>query len=121
MRVYPRTAVAEMIAAEGPMETNPAIRRKYDGPVDLFRPTFYISAELGDRPAGFGREPIAGDPRFFEPMEEEGDKGHNYNDNRPLVEAIRGGARGAYWDILRRRREERPERVLSTREDSMAD
>ena len=27
---------------------------------------------------------------------------YNYNDNRHLVEAIRGGYRGAFWDILRR-------------------
>jgi hypothetical protein len=30
---------------------------------------------------------------------------HNYNDNTDLVEAIRHGARGAYWDILRQRRD----------------
>jgi hypothetical protein len=29
---------------------------------------------------------------------------HNYNDNTELVEAIRQGARGAYWDILRQLR-----------------
>ena len=39
VRVYPGTPVAGMIAGEGPMQTNPAIRRKYDGKVDFFRPT----------------------------------------------------------------------------------
>jgi hypothetical protein len=29
---------------------------------------------------------------------------HNYNDNTELVEAIKKGARGAYWHILRRLR-----------------
>jgi len=109
LRVYPTTPVAEVIAAEGPLETNPAIRRKYAGPVDFFRPTFYISAALGDRPAAAVRELIAGDERFFEPAEdlsEQTDPGanYNYNDNTPLVEAIAAGARGAYWHILRKLR-----------------
>ena len=32
--------------------------------------------------------------------------GINYNDNDWLVEAIRKGCRGAYWDILRRLKED---------------
>ena len=30
------------------------------------------------------------------------DSNYNYNDNLILVEAIRSGYRGAFWDILRR-------------------
>ncbi len=109
MRVYPGTAAAAMIAAEGHLEANPALRRKYDGPVDFFRPTFYISAELGRRPATAVRELIAGDQRFFEPAEELEDPAdpnanYNYNDNTRLVEAIAAGQRGAYWHILRKLR-----------------
>ena len=37
-------------------------------------------------------------------MEEQTAENYNYNDNQPLVEAIRRGARGAYWDILRQLR-----------------
>ena len=108
MRIYPGTPAAGIVAAEGAMESNPAIRRKYAGPVDLLSPTFYISAALGDRPARLVKELIAGDRRFFEPEEEDpaeapdglsGD--HNYNENTELVEAIAAGARGAYWHILR--------------------
>ena len=51
LRLYPRTQIAEMVTREGPLETNPSLRRHYDGPVDLLRPTFYISASLGERPA----------------------------------------------------------------------
>jgi radical SAM superfamily enzyme YgiQ (UPF0313 family) len=116
IRLYPGTAVATTVAAEGPVETNPSIRRHYRGPIDLLRPTFYISRHLGPRPARLVREMIAGDARFFEPAEgPEPDQSasragpdasgdHNYNDNRELVEAIAAGARGAYWDILRRLR-----------------
>ena len=90
------------------MEQNPGIRRYYDGPIDLLRPTFYISPELGDRPATLVRELIGDDPRFFPPEADDptgAAKDHNYNDNRELNEAIEAGARGAYWDILRRIRD----------------
>jgi len=109
MRIYPGTPAAETIAAEGPMESNPAIRRRYGGPVDLARPTFYIAAALGETPARRVRDLIGGDERFFAPAEAgdapgEADSGYNYNDNAPLVKAIEAGARGAYWHILRKMR-----------------
>jgi tryptophan 2-C-methyltransferase len=105
MRLYPETPVVRLLDREGPWEENPSIRRRYTGPVDLLRPTFYLSHALGDRPATLVRELIGGDQRFFAPAEETpgGHAGsdHNYNDHRPLTEAIARGARGAYWDILR--------------------
>jgi radical SAM superfamily enzyme YgiQ (UPF0313 family) len=111
IRLYPRTPMAAMVAKEGRWETNPSIRRHYEGAVDLLRPTFYISAALGERPARLVRDLVAGDRRFFEPEEETAPGGetgaagdHNYNANQGLAEAIRAGARGAYWDILRRLR-----------------
>jgi tryptophan 2-C-methyltransferase len=112
VRIYPGTGMVDRIEAEGPMETNPAIRRRYEGPIELLRPTFYISAALGPRPAGLVRDLIAGDQRFFPPEEErdaaaaghaQGD--HNYNANQLLCDTIAAGARGAYWDILRKIRE----------------
>jgi len=119
LRVYPHLEAERIIAAEGPMETNPAIRRKYAGPIDLLRPTFYISAALGEAPARLVRDLIAGDERFFEPEEEApagpaaaGGAGaasglagdHNYNANAALAAGLAAGARGAYWDILRKLR-----------------
>lgn len=108
IRIYPGTEMARIVAAEGTLETNPSIRRKYDGPVDLFKPTFYISDALGPEPAGLVRQLIAGDQRFFEPIDEAAPQiaesgrytDYNYNDNTELVDAIDKGARGAYWDIL---------------------
>ena len=105
VRIYPDTEMANIVQAEGPLETNPNIRRKYTGPVDFFQPTFYISQALGPKPAELVRDLIDGDKRFFEPMPETVEGGstltdHNYNDNTELVEAIKNGARGAYWDIL---------------------
>jgi len=107
VRVYPGTAMAEWLAGQGPTEANPGLRRRYDGPVDCFRPTFYISPALGERPAALVKDLVAGDERFFEPAEEVADpdgRGYNYNDNTPLVESIAAGARGAYWHILHRMR-----------------
>jgi hypothetical protein len=105
--------MARIAEAEGPPEDNPNIHRKYDGPVDFLKPTFYISQALGQKPARVIKDLIAGDKRFFEPMEEL-DAGaaekavftdHNYNENIALTEAVKQGARGAYWDILRRLRD----------------
>jgi radical SAM superfamily enzyme YgiQ (UPF0313 family) len=106
VRIYPGTDMALAVAAEGPMETNPNIKRKYDGPVDLFKPTFYISHLLGERPARLIKDLIAGDKRFFEPIDEADMvlTDHNYNDNTELVNAIKTGARGAYWHILHKLR-----------------
>jgi len=108
VRIYPGTGMVAQVAAEGPMETNPSIRRRYDGPIDLLRPTFYLASSLGEHPAQLVRELIAGDQRFFPPLEEESSSvlpaqgDHNYNANQSLCDAIAAGARGAYWDILRK-------------------
>jgi len=107
IRLYPGTGMMEMVAKEGALETNPAIRRKYAGPCDPFQPTFYIAPSLGPEPARLVKDMIAADQRFFEPTEENPSADatdHNYNDNTELVSAIAQGARGAYWDILHRLR-----------------
>lgn len=113
IRIYPSTEMARMVTVEGTPETNPNICRKYSGPVDFFKPTFYIAASLGDRPAKLVQDLIAGDKRFFGPMQETTSEAnnsdlstnHNYDDNTQLVEAIKKGAQGAYWHILRQLRD----------------
>lgn len=112
IRLYPNTGIAERLAADGRLKDNPGIRRRYEGPIDLLRPTFFVSPALGKHPARVVRQLIGGDPRFFAPIDDDPlhetaggtDTDHNYNDNRPLVDAIAAGARGAYWDILRKLR-----------------
>ena len=112
VRLYPETEVLAILAAGGPLEHNPGVRRKYAGPIDLLRPTFYVSPGLGEQPAQLVRDLIGGDQRFFEPADDIGPDtkstssgDHNYNDSRELVTAIANGARGAYWDILRKIRD----------------
>ena len=109
VRIYPGTEMIDVVKKESRRagtETNPNIKRKYDGPIDLFRPTFYISHQLGERPARLIKDLIAGDKRFFEPIDETDPEltYHNYNDNTDLVNAIAAGARGAYWHILHKLR-----------------
>lgn len=105
VRLYPSTPVLSQLSGVGPIETIVGLRRRYSGPVDLLRPTFFISPALGEQPARLIRDLIGGDGRFFAPTDDLGEPGtdHNYNDNQPLVNAIAAGARGAYWDILRQR------------------
>ncbi len=110
VRLYPDLPLLERVLEEGPLERNVGVRRAYGGPVDLVQPTFYVAPALGERPGQMIRECIGGDRRFFEPMDaadaaEAAGRGYNYNDNEPLVRAIAAGARGAYWDILRKMRQ----------------
>ncbi len=102
VRIYPGTQMERIVINDGDFEKNPNIKRKYTGPMNLLKPTFYISSLLGERPAKLVCELIAGDKRFFEPIDEFDPHmtDHNYNDNTELVKAIEKGARGAYWDIL---------------------
>ena len=112
IRVYPGTAMEQIVAEELRDPTNSNIRRKYSGPINLLKPTFYISEALGEQPAELIRDLIAGDRRFFEPAVETLNQAtdssdaanYNYNENLLLTQAIREGARGAYWDILRQLR-----------------
>jgi tryptophan 2-C-methyltransferase len=105
MRLYPGTAAVEILKTRGNLATLPGIKRQYTGDVDLLWPTFYIAPELGPAPAKLIHEIVGNNPCFFLPIDETATSAkndHNYNDNTALSEAISGGARGAYWDILRK-------------------
>ena len=107
IRLYPDTPLTQAVLAEGPLSSNPNIRRNYGGEIDLLKLTFYVSQSLGEAPASLVRDLIDGDTRFFAPADLDADtvRDHNYSDNQPLVDAIAAGERGAYWDILRRLRD----------------
>jgi radical SAM superfamily enzyme YgiQ (UPF0313 family) len=111
VRLFPGTAATSLVMAEGPMDVNPGVYRRYQGPIDLLKPTFYVSPALGENPAELVRNLIAGDARFFEPADDvvrpagtDPFADYNYNENQALVDAIAAGKRGAYWDILRQLR-----------------
>ena len=104
MRIYPHTAMEKYVTELVRRGNYSAIRRKYTGPLNLLRPTFFISEALGEKPAELVKELIDGDKRFFEPAGEDA-ADYNYNDNTPLTKAIENGARGAYWHILNKIRQ----------------
>lgn len=107
VRVYEGTAMAELVRAEGDAVSNPNLYGAKENNPSFIRPVFYISSELGPGIVSYLHDLVGGDQRFFLPSSEETNVNYNYNDNTVLVQAIAGGARGAYWDILRRMRNAR--------------
>ncbi len=104
VRIYQGTATAKWLIEQGDIASNKDVYgAKHDNP-EFTRPVFYVSPALGEDMVDIVRELVAGDRRFFLPSQEEVDSNYNYNDNTVLVRAIADGARGAYWDILRRMR-----------------
>ena len=102
VRVYPGTGLSGIVRGAGPMAENPNLRGAVVGNDGFLSPVFHLSAELGEDAAGYVGGLVGGDQRFFFPTTEAGTEAYNYNDNKRLVEAIRAGYRGAYWDVLRR-------------------
>ncbi len=102
VRIYEGTGMAEWVRAQGDIASNPNVYgAKQDNP-HFLRPVYYIAPGLGLAIVDYVREVVAGDSRFFLPSNEEVESNYNYNDNTVLVRAIRDGARGAFWDILRK-------------------
>ena len=93
--VYPGTELANLVMQEKLTEGLAG----GDAPSE---PLFFIEPRI----ASFAFElldELIGDDRcffFFDPSRP--DRNYNYNANQLLVDAIRQGYRGAYWDILRR-------------------
>jgi hypothetical protein len=107
VRVYGGTPLAAAVRAGGPVETNPSLHgEKRDNP-HFLKPLFFVSPDVGEDVEGYVRQLVEGDERFFLPSGPETKRDYNYNDNSLLVKAISEGARGAYWDILRKMRGER--------------
>ncbi len=100
VRIYPRTKLAEMIRRDGVSEDNPNLFGKINGNEGFFQPIFYISSPIGEEIHSYVSELIGDDDRFLVGSQEDVTENYNYNDNSVLVEAIREGARGAFWAIL---------------------
>jgi hypothetical protein len=61
-----------------------------------------LSPQLGENSQQFLADLVGRDHRFFIASSERNPGDFNYNDNSAISEAIRAGARGTFWDILRR-------------------
>jgi radical SAM superfamily enzyme YgiQ (UPF0313 family) len=102
VRVYAGTTLARQVAEECDPARHPHLHGARSHNPDFLKPVFYVSPHLGENVTAYVRELVGGDPRFFLPEETPDNRNYNYNDNTLLVQAIEGGARGAFWDILRR-------------------
>jgi len=93
VRIYPGTIMAKIARREGVVsEEN-----------NFLRPVFYLSKAVGNEPGRLVASIVRNDERFlFTATAASAVDIYNYNENTTLVEAIRNGARGAFWDILRR-------------------
>ena len=86
--VYPGTPLAKQIIVD---------TAKYP-----LQPVVYYSPDLGDDPIGLVRQCVGKNPRFLL-LAGPGEEGsYNYADDDGLSRAINNGARGAYWDIIRK-------------------
>ncbi len=97
IRVYPGTPLGESVAAGSIREgLHPKAR------CSLHEPLFYLSPTLGGDASALIRKLIAGDQRFLLLSSPAEDGSYNYADDEALCQLITEGARGAYWDIIRR-------------------
>lgn len=101
VRLYPGTPLAARVA-RAPLHERRGVVGEVEDNEDLARPVFYVAPELGPEIAARIGQLVAGDRRFFCPDPAADLTDYNYRENPGLVEAIRQGHRGAYWDILRR-------------------
>jgi hypothetical protein len=101
VRVFPETALAASVRSQGPMQQNPALHGSLAHNDSLLRPVFYVSPALGPDPESYLSRLISDDPIFLFASRQQLERNYNYNNNRPLCQAIKKGARGAYWDIIR--------------------
>ena len=95
VRVYPGTELAVQLAEEKDA-------KGLTGGKNPFEPVFYLEPEIAPFIYDWLDTLIGDDKRFlfYDPSRPK--QNYNYNSNQRLVEAIRRGYRGAFWDILRR-------------------
>lgn len=100
IRVYPGTALSNMIKKNASMEKD--LYGNEGGSRNFLEPVFYISDKIGKDLVGYTNSLVTGDKRFFIGASDESERNYNYNENLRLQKAINTGYRGAYWDILQR-------------------
>jgi len=100
IRVYPGTALSNMIKKNASMKEN--LYGNTGNGNNFLEPVFYISNKIGKDLVGYTNRLVAGDKRFFIGASDKSDRNYNYNENIKLQKAIKSGHRGAFWDILQR-------------------
>ena len=102
IRLYPGTALARTLAPQMKQGTPAGFYGFEPDGAELLKPVYYLSPELGENPQQLLTDLVGGDQRFLIASAEREPGDFNYNNNSILSEAIRAGARGTFWDILRR-------------------
>ena len=102
VRIYGGTAIGRMVRKQGISPANKNLHGIIEGNENFLAPIYYLNEAVGLDVIGHVDDLIAGDSRFLHASMEQIDANYNYNDNSVLVQAIKAGHRGAYWDILRR-------------------
>jgi len=102
VRICPQTKMSALVKRQGSLDKNPNLHGTIAGNDRFFKPVFYVSSDLGIDAPEYLSQLIGGDERFFYASPSGAERNYNYNDNTVLVNAIKAGYRGAFWDILRR-------------------
>ncbi len=102
VRIYPRTELAQIVQEEG-LSDNPNLFGTVENNPSFLKPLYYLSSEMGGVSIfSYISQLVKDDPLFFFADPDAQDQNYNYNENLVLVDAIKKGFKGAYWDILRR-------------------
>jgi radical SAM superfamily enzyme YgiQ (UPF0313 family) len=113
VRIYPNTPLARFVRKQGFTPKNPNLHGAVENNETMLRPVYYCESTLGDDVLDYLDSLIGGDKRFLIGSKDAVAENYNYNDNTTLVQAIRKGYRGAFWDILRRYEQDQHAAVAS--------
>ncbi len=95
VRIYRGTEIAEIVKGD-------SLKEGLVGENGITEPLFFLEPKIAPFVAELLDDLTRNDKRFFFFNPENSSQNYNYNANQRLVEAIREGCRGAYWDILRK-------------------
>lgn len=95
VRVYPETELVGLVTQDG-------LKQGLVGGSKVTEPLFFLDPAIAPVVFELLDRHIGNDERFFFFDPSRPDRNYNYNANQRLLDAIRDGCRGAYWDILRR-------------------
>ncbi len=106
VRIYPHTELQRKILSlweKGSIVKTCIHGKSIEENKDFLFPIFYLSEQLDDNFFNYLKNLVKHEPSVFLslPAEEEGS--YSYCNHDYLTKAIQNGARGAYWDILRKR------------------
>ena len=101
VRLYKGTYMGDIALKEGINKENENLYGNIKNNDDLLKPVFYISSKIGKKIFSLVEELTSNDKRFLFSYGKD-KRDYNYNQNEILINAIKKGHCGAFWDILRK-------------------